>query len=251
MWVAQWVIAVAVVLGVIVAVVRTDAWGLLGTKQFEEHEDTASVDLRKTTWSTLMRESPKLESFETSEFLLGIAVALYEKKDAALDVLDDKAQKLVTLIGGGATLFALLGGFTDSLHAALTPLLVLAALCFFGSLAFALLSLRPRDSSIPTITQYNSPKLLEDPNSRAKIARQLIETWEGITLELTPVLQRKGLAIFLSSLLVVVGASVLLANFLLIVGTKRETGAQHFRCWSSVVLRRPNRLTLTCEEQKK
>jgi hypothetical protein len=174
-----------------------------------------------------------------------------KKKHAAMSVLDDKASKLVALIGGGAALFALLGGFTDSLHATLTPLLVLSTLCFFGSLVFALTALRPRESSIPTVTQYNSPKVLEDTDSRPKIARQLIENWEASALELTPVLRRKGLAIFLSSLLVVVGASVLLANFLLIVGTKTNAGVQRFHCSSSVTLRRPGRLTLTCEESKK
>lgn len=246
MWLAQWIIASVVVAGLIVVAIERKAWTFLRATSSDKHEETASTSLRKTTAETLLAESPKLAAFETPEFLLKIALDLYERKHAAMRALDDKAQKLVALIGGGATLFALLGGLTGGIHTTLTPLLALSALCFLGSLAFALIALLPRDTDIPTVSAYNSPKVLQGPEYRAKIARELIETWEAIALEIRPILKRKGLAVYLSMVLIAVGAFVLITNFSFLQGNTKEPQTQRLRCSTSIA-RRPSRLTLTCE----
>ena len=244
--VMQWVATGIIITGLVVIGTKERAWTFLRATTSEKREETASTAVRKATAQTLLAESPRLESFETSEFLLATAVDLYERKHAAMAVLDDKAQKLVAFIGGGAAIFVSLGGF----RAILTPLLVMSALCFLGSLGFALVALVPRDTEIPTVSEYNSPKVLETPTFRAKVARQLIETWEDIALQVRPILKRKGLAVYFSMVLVTVGATGLLTNFLLLAGNSRPAGAQVLRCSSSVTWRRPDRLTLTCEEPK-
>jgi hypothetical protein len=251
MWVAQWIIAAAIVVGLFLGAIQKKVWKFLQATGAGKHPDVASMALRKATAQTLLSESPRLQSFETAEFLLNIAVDLYERKHAAMSALDDKAQKLVGLIGGGAALFALLGGLNGSYRVPMTPLLVLSGLCFLGSLGLALTALFPRDTTIPTISLYNSPKVLEDPNFRAKIARQLIETWEQIALEISPLLHRKGLAVFFSMVLIAVGAFALLSNFLLQRAAATPSSVmQKVRCSGSIRLHKPNRLELTCEEAR-
>jgi hypothetical protein len=80
MWAAQWVITGLVVLGFAIAATKAKAWTLLSETKSDKAQDTASVDTRKDTWLTMQSESPRLHSFKTSEFLLGIALDLYEKK---------------------------------------------------------------------------------------------------------------------------------------------------------------------------
>jgi len=211
MWI-QWAIA-----GLVAAVGLVAGLRYLRAINVGKHEETAPAAKRRDTHAALLRESSTLSSFETPEFLLSNAVDLYERKHAAIATLDDKSQKLVALIGGGASLFALLGGFTGNLHATLTPLLVLSILCFFAGLVLLLFALRPVETDIPAITEFNSASVLVDPAFRAKVARRMIEAWQEITLGLTPILRRKGRLIFVATVLIVAGASLLLTNFLLLV----------------------------------
>lgn len=214
MWL-QWVIAGVVALVGIVAGIL-----YLATINAGKHQATATKTQRRETYDALTTESAKLSEFDTPEFLLNAAVDLYERKHSAMATLDDKAQKLIALIGGGASIFALLGGLTGTLHATLTPLLVLAIACFFVALLLLILALRPVETDIPTVTEFNSVPVLASPDYRAKVARRMIEAWQEITLGLTPILRRKGRFIFVSMLLVVAGASLLLANFMVLMQEK-------------------------------
>jgi hypothetical protein len=184
--------------------------------------ETASPQRRKLAYENLLNLSSDLTDSTTAELMLTAAVDIYERKHAAIDGLDGKAQSLVALIGGGAAVFALLAGFAGSLHAILTPLLIVAAACFMGSLVLLLLSLAPVETDLPAITQYNSVAALRDPSSRARIAWRLIETWQQITLELGPVLSKKGRFIYAASLLIVAGATSLLFNFLVLLATPQH-----------------------------
>jgi hypothetical protein len=246
MWV-QWSLAGLVAVIGVIAGIR-----YLGAIDVGKREDTAPMSKRKEAHKELLRESPNLTDFDTSEFLLAAAVNLYERKHAAIAVLDDKAQKLVALIGGGASLFALLGGFTGALHASLTPLLVLAITCFFVGLLLLLLALRPVETDIPAITEFNSVPVLANPEFRAKIARRMIEAWQEITLGLTPILRRKGRFIFVSMLLIVAGASLLLLNFMILFQTKSmdspsTSSAAKVSCSGSI--EKNQKLSMNCEEK--
>lgn len=212
----------------------------------------ASKSTRRQTYQSLLEEGAKLSDFDTPQFLLNTAIDLYERKHSAMAVLDDKAQKLVALIGGGASLFALLGGFTGSLHASLTPLLVLAMACFFVGLLLLLFALRPVETDIPTITEFNSVPILADPAFRAKIARRMIEAWQDITLGLTPILRRKGRFVFVSMLLIVAGSSLLLVNFMLLIQTLTSDPSStittaRISCEGGIKKSHNNKINLSCE----
>lgn len=251
MWLAQWVAAFTFVVFSLIVVIRTRTWNLLRAADGRQ-TTTASSAKRQETYAALAKDGSKLEDYDTSELLLGIAVDLYDRKQAAIAVLDDKAQKLLALIGGGATLFALLGGLTgDYRVATLTPLLVLSVLCFFGSLLLCLLSLRPIEMDILAITQFNSIPVLADPAFRARIARVLIEAWQQITFELTPILRRKGRYIFAASILITAGATLLLANFVIDLPTRPGSQPKgNVHCSATTVTRKWQRVTLSCEELK-
>ncbi|TAM65808.1 MAG: hypothetical protein EPN48_18240 [Microbacteriaceae bacterium] len=242
MWELQWAIASTVtVVGLFVA------WVYMRRVNTGISETTASPKEREDTYKDLLAESPKLGAFETPEFLLAVAVDLYERKHAAFNTLDDKAQRMVALIGGGAGLFALLGGFTSSFHRIVTPLLVVATICIFASLTLLLLSLSPTETDILQITDFNSPPVLADPAFRAKVARRLIDAWQTITLELTPILRRKGRFIFVAMLLIGVAAALLLTNFLLLFDNRGAAPAKSaIRC--SISFNKDSAMTVNCVE---
>ena len=215
----EWIITAAVViLGALVA------WRYLPFVGIGKIQEAASPDKRQAVYTSLLNEGGKITAPETGEFLLAIAVDLYNRKHDAFTNLDEKAQKLVALIGGGASLYALFAGFNGGIHFSLTPLLVLSAACFFTSLVLLLLSLRPVETDVLAITEFNSVPILKDPAFRARIALRLIEAWQEITFGLTPILRRKGRFIFAATLLIVVGASALLANFLILLATGQVSG---------------------------
>ncbi len=214
MWTLQWIFA-----GVVLVVGALVGYRYLSAVDVGTTEETASPAERRKTYEDLGAESGRITSHETATLLLDIARDLYDRKHSAYDTLDDKAQKLVALLGGGASLFALFAGFTGGLHVVLTPLLVVSAICFFASLILLLQSLRPIETDIPAITMFNSVPVLADSANRGRVARRMIEAWQEITLGLTPILRRKGRFIFVATLLIVVGASLLLTNFLILVAT--------------------------------
>lgn len=245
MWWFEWGISVAFVI-----------FGLyMGCKYLRNIEggkkiETASPGLRKKTYEELKKECIQLYDYETSGFLLEIAVNLYERKHSALDKLDDKAQKVIGLIGGGASLYALFGGFTSGFHVILTPLLVLSAICFFTSLVLLLIAIKPVETDIPEITRFNSTVILADPAFRAKIARRMIEVWQEITLGLTPILRRKGRYQTAAMILIVAGSSLLLANFLLLLrGTESASAESSLQC--SYTLGQKQEGAFQCTETKK
>jgi hypothetical protein len=249
-WVAQWIVVAIVVVAALVVARKTRAWDFLRAAEPGKEKKTASPEKRKETYAALLAKGSQLSDFDTSSFLLGIAVDLYDRKQAAVTALDDKAQKLVAFIGGGATLFALLAGISNGVRAELTPLLVLAASCFFVSLILCLLALMPIERDVLAITQYNSIPVLADAGFRGKIAWHLIDAWQEITLGLTPILRKKGRYIFGSSVLITAGATLLLMNFLLNLATKPSPAPAGVHCSASTMSRKWQRITLTCEDHK-
>ena len=143
MWLAQWTVAAVVILGASVLALKSRAWSFLSEPKGKEKPETASPKKRQAIYNQLRVESPDLVEFDTPQLLLDMAVSLHDRKEAALGILDDKAQKLAALIAGSTSLFVLLGGLDSKVRLQLTPLLVLAALCFFGSLVLCLLALVP------------------------------------------------------------------------------------------------------------
>lgn len=129
MWALQWILAAFVIVaGALVG------YRYLSAVNIGKCEETASPAERRKAYEELGAESGRITSHETATLLLDIARDLYDRKHSAYDSLDDKAQKLVALLGGGASLFALFGGFAGGLHVVLTPLLGLSAICFLRAL---------------------------------------------------------------------------------------------------------------------
>jgi hypothetical protein len=213
-WFAAGVIAVAGILATAFFVYRAGPGRRLRT---------ADPAKRKETYHALLSESSNLKDFETAEFLLNMAVDLYDRKMKAFDTLDDKAQKLVALVGGGASLYTLLGWFGQANFLHFSPLLLASALFFFLSVLLLLISLYPRERDILAVTEFNSRPILMDPAFRARIAHRLIDAWQELTFELGPVLRKKGRYIYMATAAIVIGAALLLANFLLLLNTRSST----------------------------
>jgi hypothetical protein len=189
-------------------------------------QSTADPGKRERTYNSLLKESPSLASFDTADFLLAAARDLYDIKHAAIATLDDKAQKLMSFLGGGATLVALLNVTSVTLRSAVTPFLFLSALCFLLCFIFLIFCLNPATTEILQITEFNSIPVLSNPDFRPKIAYRLIDGWQTVTLGLTPVIRRKGLLLFAATMALIAGFMLFAGNVFLAYSSPTK-GVQH------------------------
>lgn len=237
----QWIVAVVIILAGAIAAFAF--WTRSSSDAVAAH---ASTEQRRKIHDELLKEGGKLRDFETAEFLLGAAVDLYDRKMKAFDTLDDKAQKLIALVGGGASLYTVLGWFGQPTYLRFSPLLVAAAVFFFFSVAVLLVALYPRERDLIALTEFNSVAILAAKEFRPRVAHRLIEAWQALTFEMTPVLRTKGKCIYLSMFSIALGAALLLANFLLLLHTppKQQTSATSMKC--TVAALKNNGATVSC-----
>lgn len=179
-----------------------------------------------------------------------MAVDLYDRKMKAFDTLDDKAQKLVALVGGGASLYTLLGWFGQANYLRFSPLLLTSALFFFLSVLLLLISLYPRERDILAITEFNSLPVLADPAFRARIARRLIDAWQELSFDMVPILRKKGRFIYIATAAIVIGAALLLANFLVLHNSRTATNTANQAVMKCSGTLSKNTISMTCGSTK-
>lgn len=198
---------------------------------------------RKEMYESLVAESPDLASASTAQFLLNMAIDLHDRQQSASRALDDRAQALLGFVGGGSSLYALLGGFGAAGQPALTPLLGLAGMCFLVALVLCLWLLLPGTRTIPDISVFNSVPILKDDAFQARISHRLIDKWETSSCGLSANGSKKGLLLYSAMVAVAAGAILLVLN-LAMVGTRSAKPQRLTNC--SVKVPATSRVEVSC-----